>query len=48
MQNLERNWPVVAEVVGQVYDGHPSMPELAVKAIAVCQEGLKLGEEVWQ
>jgi hypothetical protein len=35
VQNLERNWPVVAEVVGKIYDGHASMSELALNDIAV-------------
>src|SRR5215207_4173745 len=35
VEDLERYWPVVAKIVGQVHYGHPASAELAVDAVVL-------------
>jgi hypothetical protein len=48
MEHLERDRPVVLEVLGEVDRGHPSAAELALDAVAICQGGLQVGQCVGQ
>ena len=41
VQDLQRDRPVVLEVVGEVDRGHPPAPELALDRVAVGQSGLE-------
>jgi hypothetical protein len=52
VQDLERDRPVVLQVLGEEHRGHAAAPELALKRIAVGERGLqrveKFAQEVQQ
>jgi hypothetical protein len=41
MQDLQGDWAVVPEIVGQKYGGHAASPELALDAVAISQTWLE-------
>ncbi len=43
-ENLDRDLPVVAQVVGQVHRGHAAMAEFALDLVAACQRGSQVLE----
>ena len=43
IEDLEGDGPVVPDVVGEVYDSHPTPAQLSLNAIAVGQRGFKGG-----
>src|SRR4029450_2277142 len=48
VKHLERDWAIVAEVVGEVPRGHPPAAQLAVDEVAVSQCGSEPGQQVCQ
>jgi hypothetical protein len=50
MEQLERHWPVVAQVAREVYGGHTATPELALDDVAITeccyQRGVDCGHQI--
>jgi hypothetical protein len=46
MHDLQRDRPVVAEIVGQEHRGHATAPQLALEPVAVSEADLDLLAEV--
>jgi len=42
MQDLQRDWPVVPEVVGQIDGGHAATPKLSIDAVPIRKVALEL------
>ena len=45
-QHLQRHRPVVLEVVGEVYRGHPTRAELALDGVALGERGLQAVQQI--
>ena len=47
MQDLERNRPVVTQILGEKDSGHAASPQLALESIRLAERRLESGEELW-
>ena len=47
-QQLERDGPIVPQIIGTIHDGHSTAPDLPVEAVATGQVGRETGQAVGQ